>query len=156
MADYQTINYPAVRPSTLRTGRSEWLQNWLDGDAPDMIFWEQQGFQAHLYYAVVIFKSNANTVNGTQFAALLHVEVSRRGMSGPVMAYGECAVLFHPVEDPQQTARLKLKTGEIREQLVARLHVSDVCCGVGRPARGMDALRNSFREAQEAVQLCDD
>ena len=156
MADYQTVNYPVARPSTLRTGRSEWLQNWLDGNSPDLTFWEQQGFQPHLYYAVVIYKSNTNTINGTQFAALLHVEAARRGISGPVMAFGDHAVLFHPVEDPQQTARLKLKTGEIREQLVARMYVTDVCCGVGRPAQGTDALRQSFHEAQEAVQMCED
>src|SRR5262249_17881066 len=28
--------------------------------------------------------------------------------------------------------------------------------GVGRPAHGMDSLRQSFHEAQEAVQMCED
>lgn len=71
-------------------------------------------------------------ISGAQFATLLHSEANRRGINGPVFAYGDQAVLFHPVEDPQQTTRLKRKTEEIRKQLSARLNNADVHCGVGR------------------------
>lgn len=154
MAD-QIINYTALRSRTImRTGRSEWLQTWLDGDTPEPTVLEQQGFHTHLYYAVVIYRHTYENVSGQQFATLLHMEASRRNISGPVVAHGSAAVLFHPVEDPQQTTRLKRKTEEIREQLTVRLQGADVCCGVGRPARGMDALRGSFREAEGALRLC--
>jgi purine catabolism regulator len=154
MAD-QIINYTTLRSRpTLRTGRTEWLQAWLDGETPDPMVLEQQGFQPQLYYAVVIYRHTHDNVPGQQFAMLLHMEASRRNISGPVVAYGAVGVLFHPVEDPQQTTRLKRKTEEIREQLALRLQGSDVCCGVGRPARGIDALRGSFREAEAALRLC--
>jgi purine catabolism regulator len=70
-----------------------------------------------------------------------------------VLAYENSAVLFHPVEDPQQTTRLKRKTEEIREQLRARLHDAEIACGVGRPARGMENLRQSFSEGEDAVNM---
>src|SRR5262249_21316358 len=132
MADHQGFNYysSSVRGPAMRTGKPDWLQNWLNGETPDPILLEQQGFQEHLYYAVVIYRAAGDTMNGQQFAGLLQSEAARRGISGPVVAYGQTAVLFHPVEEPKQTMRLKHKTEEIRQQLVNRLHGADVCCGV--------------------------
>ncbi len=147
---YTPLRGQAVRPPS----KQEWLQGWLNGETPDPLVLEQYGFQPHQYYAVVIYRIGVDSVNGAQLAAMLHVEAARRGISGPILPYGAAAVLFHPVEEPQQTARLKLKTTEIREQLAARLHGVDVCCGVGRPARGFDSLRQSFHEAEDAVDMC--
>lgn len=154
---YSNYSYPAAHNCTARsisTTKGDWLQGWLNGDTPDPIVLEQLGFQSHQYYAAVIYRVEPETLNGTQFASVLIAEASRRGISGPILPYGAMAVLFHPVENPQQTAHLKRKTEEIREQLVNRLHSTDVCCGVGRPARGMDSLRQSFHEAEEAIQMC--
>ncbi|MFN7209930.1 MAG: PucR family transcriptional regulator [Aggregatilineales bacterium] len=151
------------RPVPPRSGRAEWLYRWLEGETPDAALLEQYGFQAGQYYAVVLYRpalppdhSLSPATGGAQFAALLHTEANRRGINGPVFAYGDQAVLFHPVEDPQQTTRLKRKTEEIRKQLSARLNNADVHCGVGRPASGMDALRHSFREAEQALRLSDE
>jgi purine catabolism regulator len=154
---YSNYSYPAAHNRTTRsisTIKGDWLQGWLNGETPDPIVLEQVGFQSHQYYAAVIYRVEPETLNGTQFASVLIAEASRRGISGPILPYGAMAVLFHPVENPQQTAHLKRKTEEIREQLVNRLHSTDVCCGVGRPARGMESLRQSFQEAEEAVQMC--
>jgi PucR family transcriptional regulator, purine catabolism regulatory protein len=145
-------NYPASRAQSSR--RVDWLQGWLNGETPEVTALEQQGFQAHQYYAVVIYRPNSDTMTGSQFASLLQVEAARRGINGPIMAFGTSAVLFHPVEDPQQTTRLKRKTEEIREQLTVRLHDPNICCGVGRPARGLENLRQSFHEAEDAVDVC--
>jgi len=158
MADHQLLNYtyPATRSQNVRVAKAEWLSGWLNGETPDPIMLEQQGFHLHQYYAVVIYRINNNPLAGAPFANMLHVEAMRRGVMGPVVAYNTLAVLFHPVENPQQTAHLKRKTEEIREQLSARVQSSDVCFGVGRPARGLDNLRQSFLEAEEAVQMCED
>lgn len=157
MADQalNTINYAALRPRTMRTGRSEWLQAWLNGDAPDQMTLEQQGFQPNQYYAIVIYQPASDAATGAQFASMLHIEATRRRIAlGPTLAHGDVAVCFHPIENPQQTMALKRQTQEIREQLVNRLQGADVCCGVGRPARGIENLRQSFHEAEDALRLC--
>lgn len=164
MTDHQVANIGMVssRTPTLRNNRTDWLTRWLVGEMPDATLLEQQGFQPNVYYAVVIFRPTQAPIgavaqNSAQFAAILHTEAARRGIWGPVVGYEQIsAVLFHPVEDPQQTTRLKRKTEEIRKQVAARLGTTDVYCGVGRPAMGMDALRFSFREAEQALQVSDD
>src|SRR5690348_3041105 len=112
MADQQTLNYytPVARSQVIRPIKTDWLQCWLNGETPDAVALEQQGFQTHLYYAVVIYRTGSDAFNGAQFAAMLKNEASRRGIYGPVLAYGSAAVLFHPVEEPKQTMRLKHKT----------------------------------------------
>ena len=156
MADQHILNYyaPVMRHPVYRPAKTDWLYGWLGGETPDAAVLEQQGFQAHLYYAVVIYRTVSTSFTGAQFAALLQSEATRRGIVGPVLAYGSAAVLFHPVEEPKQTMRLKHKTEEIRQQLANRLHGADVCCGVGRPARGHENLRQSFQEAEDAVEMC--
>lgn len=151
MAD-QIINTSALHTRTgLRANRTDWLRAWLDSEPLEPGVFEQQGFHMHLYYAVVIYRQPNEFISGAQFASILHTEAGRRGVNGPVTAHGAVAVLFHPVEDPRQTTRLKHKTEEIREQLSQRVQ-GEVCCGVGRPMRGMDNLRRSFRDAENAVR----
>ncbi len=164
MTDQQHAINAVGQPSRampFRSGRAEWLYRWLEGETPDSAVLEQYGFQPEQYYAVVLYRPNvlpnhapAHAASSAHFAALLQAEASRRGINGPVLAYENItAALFHPVEDPQQTTRLKRKTEEIRKQLSVRLNNADVYCGVGRPACGMDALRQSFREAEQALRL---
>ncbi len=156
MVDYQSGlgygNY--ARSSTVRAGRSDWLEGWLAGEMPDSALMEQIGFQPHQFYAVVVYRLSVAPEPNTPFVAMLQAEASKRRLSGPVLTYQDAAVLFHPVEDPQQTQRLKRLTEEIRERLAARSPEGDVCCGVGRPARDMNDLRQSFREAHDAATLC--
>ncbi|RMF53277.1 MAG: hypothetical protein D6749_02730 [Chloroflexota bacterium] len=149
------------RAAPLRNGRAEWLHRWLEGETPDAALLEQYGFQPDQYYAVVLYRpmsfsehALSAAANGAQLVALLQTEANRRGINGPVCLYdNQTAALFHPVEDPQQTTRLKRKTEEIRKQLSVRLNNADVHCGVGRPAKGMAMLRHSFREAEQALRL---
>lgn len=158
MADQQTFNYynSTLRTQAVRPAKADWLQRWLNGETPEMAVVEQLGFQPQLYYAVVIYRTASDAVAGPQFTAMMQHEANRRGIVGPVVNYGATAVLFHPVEEPKQTMRLKHKTEEIRQQLVNRLHGLDVCCGVGRPARGMENLRQSFQEAEDAAEMCNE
>jgi len=155
MADQPIFNYNYTAPRVpfARTGRSEWLTHWIAGETFDSTFLEGLGFQSNQYYAVVIYQPRGESLSGLQFATMVQQEAGRRSISGPIFPLETSAVLFHPVEDPQQTARLKLKTEEIRGQLVTRLHGNEIYCGVGRPLRGLDMLRTSFREAEEAVVM---
>jgi purine catabolism regulator len=156
MTDHSSINYTYAAPRIpyARAGRSDWLQLWLDGETFDPASLESLGFQPNQYYAVVIYRPRNDTFSGPQFTVMVQQESARRGINGPLFPYENSAILFHPVEDPQQTTRLKRKTEEIREQLANRLHGSEIYCGVGRPMRGLEMLRASFNEAEDAVSMC--
>jgi len=156
MADFQNVltygTYP--RPPMLRVGRNDWLEAWFNGDLPDTSILEQNGFIAGQFYSAVVYRLSDTQGQSTQFATLLHNEATRRRLNGPVLTFRDSAILFYPVEDPQQTQRLKRLTEEMRERLTARFPGTEVCCGVGRPAREAGMLRNSFREAFDAASLC--
>ncbi len=156
MTEFQNnVSYGAFqRPTTLRIGRNDWIERWLAGESPDYSLLEQHGFDPQQYYAVVVYRLSSAHIAASQFAAQLHTEALRRRLSGPVLTFRDQAILFYPIEDPQQTQRLKRLTEEMRVRLAARFPGSDVCCGVGRPAREMDDLRQSFREAYDAATLC--
>jgi len=155
VADQHYLPSSNPRLAAPRPVRSDWLSLWLGGESLDTTTLESAGFQADLYYAVVLYRPERKVaVNPTQFVTTLQTEAVRRNICGPVALYGQgTAVLFHPVEDPQQSARLKLKTEVIRKQLSIRFGDVDIHCGVGRPAQGMDGLRHSFHEAEDALQL---
>jgi PucR family transcriptional regulator, purine catabolism regulatory protein len=153
--------YPASMASRnlpTRTGKNDWLNRWLAGEPFDKSIAEQQGFQATCFYAVVIYKAQAlagNPVTSSQqLTAALQSEVARRSIASPIFAGENGAVVsFHPVEDPQQTARLKTKTELLRNYLASRAPEGIILCGVGRPALGLEQLRQSFYEAEEAVAV---
>lgn len=156
MTDYQNSlsygNY--TRPALLRVGRNEWIEHWLSGEMPDSALLEQHGFSAQQFYSAVVYRVSGAHLQVAQFATMLHTEATRRRLHGPVLTFRECVVLFYPIEDPQQTQRLKRLTEEMRERLAARLTSGEVCCGVGRPAKDMDNLGSSLREAYDAANLC--
>ncbi len=74
--------------------------------------------------------------------------------------YVDRAVLFFPLDEPQQTQRLKQTAGLLHDALVKAVPDGEVKIGVGRPAMGLMPLRESFREAERALslpeQLCDE
>ncbi len=158
MADYQASysGFQRVAPRVNHSDRvSDWLDTWLEGSAPDSVLLEQHGLQTQHFYAVVVYRSlRSSAALPAQCTTYLQQEAARRRLSGPVLTYRDGVVLFYPIEDPQQTQRLKRLTEEMRERLSARFVDSEMCCGVGRPAQGMDDLRQSFREAYDAVTLC--
>jgi len=158
MADFAMtgVNYAWPAP---RVGHADWVDNWLSTALPDHVLLEQYGIRSNQFYAAIIYKANKPNKEITsplpegQLAALLQAEVARRRLDAPVLTYRESAVVFLPVQDPQQTQRLKRLTETLREQLATHLPGRTVCCGVGRPELDAD-LRRSFWEAREAVDLC--
>src|SRR5258708_17657611 len=107
MSESQTLNYytPVARPQTpvQRPTKPDWLQAWLKGETPDAAILELHGFQAQLYYSLVIYRAADDSVTGTQFAALLQAEAVRRGITGTVLVHVLAAVLFHLVEELNTT-----------------------------------------------------
>jgi len=158
MAENQAINYcvPLAWVQTRESAPPPILPIWLQGKTPDLAAFEQHGLQLQHFYSAAIYQAADASINGQQFAELLQIAATWRGIDGPVMPYENSAVLFHLVEEPRQTMRLKRQTEEIRQQITERLNGADVCCGVGRPARGLDNLRQSFSEAESSVRLCNE
>jgi purine catabolism regulator len=132
--------------------RFDWLDNWLSTNSPEATVLEQHGLRTDHFYATVLYKSSVPLGDG-HLVALLQSEVVRRRLTAPVFGYRDLAVLFLPIEDPQQTQRLKRLSEELRERLGARLTSGVVYCGVGRPACGLE-VRRSFRDAQDALGFC--
>ncbi|GAB4546890.1 MAG: hypothetical protein OHK0023_07260 [Anaerolineae bacterium] len=163
MTDQSQIISPAVlpiRPTVARSNRPEWLSRWLQGETPDAAILEQVGLHPSQFYAIVIYRPTQaftlahNIHTAAQFAAIVQSEAARRGINAPVMPHEPMsAVMFHPIEDPQQTTRLKRKTEEIRTLLAARFGDMPIACGVGRPTSGMDSLRKSYTEADQAIRV---
>jgi sugar diacid utilization regulator len=158
MVDFATTDVKYNWPIP-RVGRADWLDNWQSALLPDRTLLEQHGIRADQFYAAVIYKLNKLNnapiapVPDGQLTALVQAEITRRRLNAPVFAYRDAVALFVPVQDPQQTQHLKRLTEALREQLATRLTGRTICCGVGRPELGAD-LRQSFRDAREAVDLC--
>ncbi|MFN8419553.1 MAG: helix-turn-helix domain-containing protein [Anaerolineae bacterium] len=118
MAD-QLVNYTAIRSRTTRTGRSEWLQAWLDGETPDQ-HPRTAGLSApHLFYAVVIYRQSNENVEwrSVRRCAAYGSDPSRcRRTSDVVWQYG-CLVPPRQTHSKQPSKPLKPKIATVTEPL---------------------------------------
>ena len=157
-----------VRQQTLDLGLEpahasrDWIGDWLTNPAADdallALRAEKDNLQAGLWYAVVLFQwLPADRLNGAfspeRMARLIQAEVRQRRIQAPVGQHLDRAVLFFPLDEPQQTQRLKQMVEMLRDLLAKALPDGSVTAGVGRPAMGLTALRDSFQEAERALAL---
>jgi sugar diacid utilization regulator len=157
-----------VRQQTLDLGQEpahasrDWIGDWLTNPAADdallALRAEKDNLQAGLWYAVVLFQwLPADRLNGAvspeRMARLIQAEVRQRRIQAPVGQHLDRAVLFFPLDEPQQTQRLKQMVEMLRDLLAKALPDGSVTAGVGRPAMGLTALRDSFQEAERALAL---
>jgi purine catabolism regulator len=84
---------------------------------------------------------------------LLRAELSQRRIQAPVGLYADRAVVLFPLDEPHQTQRLKQVVRLLYQTLAQSAPDGDLAVGVGRPAMGLTALRESFREAERALAL---
>jgi purine catabolism regulator len=148
----------------------DWISEWLSDPAADdallALRAEKDGFQAGIWYALVLFQWIPSTehVGGTfspeRMVRLIQSEMSQRRIQAPVGLYADRAVLFFPLDEPQQTQRLKQMVSLLHETLAKAVPDGEVKAGVGRPVIGLVPLRESFREAERALalpeKLCDE
>jgi len=154
MVDLARTEPGHIRPLVTRAGRVETLDNWLVGTIPDRIFCEQYGLMPDQFYAVALYriKYAGGSTTESALAQWLQTEVTRRHIAAPVLSYREMALLFVPIQNPQQTQHLKRLVDDFRTKLAARVPTAHVYCGVGRATMG-SALRQSFRDAYDALEL---
>lgn len=140
-----------------------WIADWLSSPPSDDMMLamrvSQDNFQPGLWYAVAVFhwvpgEARSSTVfSPERMVKLLRAELSQRRVQAPVGLYADRAVVLFPIDEPHQTQRLKQVVRLLYQTLVQSAPEGDLAAGVGRPAMGLTALRESFREAERALAL---
>ncbi|PJF40632.1 MAG: hypothetical protein D6737_03235 [Chloroflexi bacterium] len=146
--------------SAIEQTRGDWVQMWLSGTQTDddMILTraEQTGFDANVECVVVIYRAT------TEAGALLPVEglmslvqddMARRQGKGAVGQYVDVIVALYPVDGQSQMKRVHLFVDDVRQQLATRTPSGIVSAGISRPAIGLAALRDAYREAKDAISI---
>ncbi len=151
-----------LEPEPRRPTR-DWIADWLNSPVTDdallALRASQDLFDPGLWYAAVLFHWTPGSERGqAAFSAervvrLLQNEVRQRRINAPVGQYVDRAVMLFPLDEPQQTQRLKQIVGWLHEALTGAAPDGVITVGVGRPAMGLTALRDSFREADRALAL---
>ncbi len=165
-----TLTREVVRQQTIEIGteparaRHDWITDWLTNPAADdtllALRAAKDNFQAGVWYAVVLFQrlpgsERAQVFSPDRMAKLIQSELRQRRIQAPVGQYTDRAVVFFPLDEPQQTQRLKQMVEMLRDMLLKALPDGGITAGVGRPAMGLTALRDSFQEAERALALPD-
>ncbi len=149
-----TAEHPVVR---------DWISDWLSSPAADdallTLRAEKDNFRSGMWYAIVLFHwlPATDRVGGAfspeRMVKLLQTEMHQRRIQAPVGQYVDRAVLFFPLDEPQQTQRLKQMVQHLHGVLTAAAPDGKIVAGVGRAVMGLTALRESFQEAERALTL---
>jgi len=141
----------------------DWLSDWLHGTGSDdallALRAEKESYQVDAWHAVVLFHwlpSNeraAGTFSPERMVSLIQAEIRQRRIQAPVGQYVDRAVMLFPLDEPQQTQRLKQIVDLLHETLTSTVPDGEIIAGVGRPVKGLTALRESFQEAERALTL---
>jgi purine catabolism regulator len=159
MMRHQTVEVNIEPPRPTRDWITDWLTNPAADDALLALRAGQENYQAGLWYALVLFRwvPDNDRANGAfspaRMVRLIQSELHQRRIQAPVGQYVDRAVLLFPLDEPQQTQRLKQMVGLLHRVLAQAVPDGEVTAGVGRPAMGLTALRESFREAERALAL---
>lgn len=160
----ELVRQQTVDPTIERLPPSrDWITDWLSGSSADdallALRAEKDSYKAGVWYAVVLFHwVPAQTRIGSTFSPermvkLLQAEMHQRRIQAPVGQYSDRIVLLFPLDEPQQTQRLKQMVEHLHATLSQAVPDGDITAGVGRPVQGLTALRTSFQEAERALTL---
>jgi purine catabolism regulator len=140
--------------------RGDWVQMWLSGTPADddMLTTraQQAGFDPGTLYMVAVYR--ALTEQGTSLPLeslipLVRDDQARRQVNGAAGQYVDVIVALYPLENASQVMRVRRMVDEVRAQLATRTPSGLVASGISRPALGLSALREAYREAKDAVSI---
>jgi purine catabolism regulator len=152
--------------SAVEQARGDWVQMWLSGTSADDDMMTaraaQAGFPSDALCMVAVFR--ASTDGGTvlpieSLIPLVRDDMARRQINGAVGQYVDVVVALYPIETPTPSARVSRIVDvieETRAQLASRTPSGLVAAGISRPAVGLTALRESYREAKDAVSIANE
>lgn len=143
--------------------RGDWVQMWLSGTPTDDDMMstraQQAGFEPDAYYIVVVYRAMTESGSGLPLESLLPLvrdDMARRQINGSAGQYVDVVVALYPYESPAHLPRLRRMVDEVRAQLAARTPSGLVAGGISRPAAGLSALRDAYREAKDSVSIANE
>ncbi|MBK8025633.1 MAG: helix-turn-helix domain-containing protein [Chloroflexi bacterium] len=143
--------------------RGDWIQMWLSGTPADDDMLaaraQQAGFEPNTMYLVAVYRAASSSGASLALDALIPLvrdDMARRQTPGAVGQYVDVIVALYPLENASQTPRARRIIDEVREQLAARTPSGLVASGISRPAVGLSALRDAYREAKDAVSIANE
>lgn len=146
--------------AAVEQARGDWVQMWLSGTPADDDLLsaraQQAGFEPVTQYSVAVFRAithNGQSLPLESLLSLVRDDMTRRQINGAVGQYVDVIVVLYPLEDPAQAGRLRVMIEELRQQLANRTPSGLVAAGISRPATGLHALRDAYREARDAVSI---
>ncbi|MDQ7025381.1 MAG: helix-turn-helix domain-containing protein [Anaerolineae bacterium] len=146
--------------AAVEQARGDWIQMWLSGTLADddllMTRANQGGFDARSSYIVAVFRAMTESGQNLPLESLISLvrdDMTRRQIEGAVGQYVDVIVALYPLENPNHMARLRAMVDELRQQLATRTPSGLVSAGISRPAEGLRALREAYREAKDAVGI---
>ncbi len=143
--------------------RGDWVQMWLSSTPADDDLMsaraQQAGFNVDALCVVAVFR--AVTAMGTSLpleslVPLVRDDLARRHLNGAVGQYVDVIVALYPLESAGQLGRVRRVIEEVRAQLSSRSPSGLVAAGISRPASGLAALREAYREAKDAMSIANE
>lgn len=142
--------------------RGDWVQMWLSGTQADDDLMttraQQAGFDTTSQCMVAVFR--AMTAAGTplpleSLIPLVRDDMARRQINGAVGQYVDVIVALYPLDNAPQR-RIRDVIEDVRAQLANRSPSGLVAAGISRPAVGLPMLRESYREAKDAMSIANE
>ncbi len=146
--------------SAVEQARGDWVQMWLSGTPADDDLLatraQQAGFDSASMYMVAVFRSTTEAGTSLPLESLISLvrdDMTRRQINGAVGQYVDVIVALYPLENQGAVVRVRGTVDEMRAQLAMRTPSGMVAAGISRAARGLAALRESYREAKDALSI---
>ncbi len=146
--------------SAVEQARGDWVQMWLSGTPADDDLLatraQQAGFDSASMYMVAVFRSTTEAGTSLPLESLISLvrdDMTRRQINGAVGQYVDVIVALYPLENQGAVVRVRGTVDEMRAQLAMRTPSGMVAAGISRSARGLAALRESYREAKDALSI---
>lgn len=143
--------------------RGDWIQMWLSGTPADDDLMatraQQAGYDPDVTYLVAVFRATTDSGTSLPLESLIPLvrdDLARRQIVGSVGQYVDVIVALYPLENPSQIMRMRRVIDEVRSQLATRTPSGLVACGISRPATGLSALREAYREAKDSVSIANE
>lgn len=147
--------------SAVEQARGDWVQMWLSGTPADDDLLRtrahQAGFEANSSFVVAVFRAISESGQSLPLESLISLvrdDMSRRQIAGAVGQYVDVIVALYPLEDDGTgIVRTRTMIDDVRSQLATRTPSGLVAAGISRQTLGLADLRDSYREAKDAVGI---